>query len=304
MNVAQIIQKLQQSSEIASYAKALGAHPAASFLVLPDDDSTIVYANSAFYKLIGCSESELQYRYANRLAALTIGDGLNLTPLSDSTVKVVEHKIKKPDMEEIWLHTEAIAFPVSGIVLYSCTCQNVTEQKLTEESLFDYRLTTWRVSKLTGNEVFLYDIGTQKALLYSSCTILSQICDEDQIVYQTFQDAMLSKKIVAGRYEKIFEEAFLSVRRGNPSVCELQMRNMFGRDIWVRMTLEPKEFTQTDGWRAIGILQDITEQKEAALTYLNETQYYQAMLSEKDAFAPSGCKREQSTQGGRAVVYV
>lgn len=292
------LQEVGKTITPAECSAVLAWLPAPACLLYDDRDSTVLEANPLFYQLIGCTEKELRYRFGNRFSALLLGGAVRLTGMAPGERRTAEHHVGQSGLRELWLRTEAVCLNQPGQQVICCVFSDITGEKQMEYALQDYRFTSLRVSSLTSAEAFQYHLQTRRANIYGGAPILSQITEDDQTRYGGFLAAILAKGIVLPGYTAQFEEAFAALNRGESSVTELKVRTVFGREIWVRMVLEAKQNQVRGTSQAIGVLQDITEQREASFHYLDETQFYRILLAEKEAYAQIDATQNQMLAAG------
>lgn len=290
---------------LEDFCQVLSTLPCACYLISPNSDLTVEYANAAFYQLLDCPKEELHSRYGNRLAALASAD--SLAPLliftrSEGMDGGMSFDMRVRRGEEIyWLRTQIHYLEFESRRLLSCVSYDVSAQRALKEELGRYRNTIARITTLTRNEIFEYDPRTKRAVVHSAFSLLNQVSEEEQKRYGGFAAALLAKGMVDEKYVPIFEDTFQNTSRGTLSSCELRMRP--GEDkpyIWVRLSLD----SRGEGEQAVGLLQDITQNREASLRYLTETQFFQAMLTEKDAYAQVDVTMDKITRiGGMWNLY-
>lgn len=307
---------LENSSRLNALVQSVGlaAVPYAVCIVACDRYFTLLWANAAFYRLMGCSEEEMGFRYARRLSALwDQGASDELARLAQSEpaptharqagagasdATQFRHCVKTAAATRE-LRTSAVRLPFDDGSAICCFSSDCSREAQLEEGIEQLRSLMQCVSTTSGIEAFSYDAETRIARIMSSSHVLSRL-GEDFAICPDFPEAMVS----AGLVHPEDEEAFLRVFSESPESCLLSPARP-GQGIrascdvrmgppeegsdrwrWYRLTLVNcrNEFLP-GGSSGGGVLMDITEHKELVVKYLNETQFYYAMLAEREAYA-------------------
>lgn len=164
------------------------------------------------------------------------------------------------------------------------------EQELTR------RLATARLAvDQIGLEVFTYDVDARSARYELARDVLDRVgapaadflsVPPGSPACPDFPATLLSSGVVAPDFADAVADVFRSLESDEPrAVYEWKTADVGGRYAWVRLSLVAMQAEESSGRRAVGILEDISREKETLLNYLNETRFYQSMLSEKDAYA-------------------
>lgn len=291
--------------------------PCASYIVRPDSDFTLVYGNALFYKLLNCSGEEVQYKYGNRLS--TLFDSTAIRDLckqaEDRSYVGIQHRIRRREMEygsgnSDWLFTRAIRLNPGdwqdASPLICCASVEVSDYKNMQAIIREYDAIIDFVTDRTNFESFRYDLKTRTAKIYAYHKILTNATPETQLASGGFCQTVMASGRIMPEYRGIFREAFDKIHTGqsNRSVCEIKMLDCNNQDMWVRLSMEVRPADANLDRFVIGIVENITQQKQASLTYLNEAQFYQAMISEKEAFAHMDVDEDRITRiGGMWNLY-
>lgn len=263
--------------------------PSPIYFIKDDSDMTVICGNSLFYTLFGCSVESMRHKYANRLSALIFPESLKyFYTLTKKNVTIPIHLSQhiKQDKKEAWIYTQAIRLPYKGDSIFCCISYDITEQKKQLQHFKKYQEEFKLIAEQVNLDIFEYNCFSEKAKFYNSQSFLLSQIKEAQLKQVNFQDAVLSKKLIHSDDIHTFCNVFTSMKQGNNKViCELRMKTIDNIYNWYRFTLATKQTSILSGQYAVGIFENITEQKEMSLKYLNETQFYQAILTEKTAFA-------------------
>lgn len=279
---------ITENGDFADVARA----PCAAYVVKNDSDLTLLMGNQAFYTLFGCSKEDMRYKYGNRLGAFFDVDSLKAL---DNLIKCgadvrgrtlcLNLRIMR-NGKDAWIHTQMVFQETDGDLLFHCVSFDITEQELERQRLREYEESVRIAVEQAAMDCFEYDLETGTArMLFSSGILPANLCGPGGEC-PNFVERVLEADFISDAYKRVFHEAFLGFRKGNGSVvCELRLSGKRETCLWVRFSLVLKRSGPGSGCYVVGTLENITQEKEAARSYLNETQFYQAILSEKDAYA-------------------
>ena len=305
---------LENPSRLDELVESVGfaVAPLAICIVACDRYFTLLWANDAFYRLMGCSEQEMGFRYARRLSALWDGAA------SDDLARLAQGELGKgapsaagaPVATQFRhrvrtaaatceLRTSAVRLSLDDESVICCFSNDCSREALLEEGIEQLRGLMQCVSSASGIEAFSYDAETRAARIVSSSHVLNRLCD-DFAICPGFPEAMVAAGLVHPDDEEAFLRVFsespdsclLSPGRGTQGIrasCDVRMgppEEGSGRWRWYRLTLVNcrNEYLR-GGSPGGGVLMDITEHKELVVKYLNETRFYYAMLAEREAYA-------------------
>lgn len=279
-----------QCSAMADSA-SLALLPYALCIVEHDRYFTLSWANAAFYELMGCTEEEMGFRFDRRMGALWDKEAINqLAAFSRGTAKSARfrHSLTLANGTRI-LETDVTRIPQGDKWVLCCASRDCSNEVAVAAKLAQFRSLGACVASTAALEVFSYQAATRVARVLAAGSVLGQLPAPDSLL-EGFPEAVLRAGLVHPDDAEAFAQAFDSpLFEGVSYVCDVRMggpTSTTGRWRWYRLTLVgcTNEFVP-GGSSGGGVLVDITEHKELAMAYLNETQFYQALLSEKDAFA-------------------
>ena len=266
--------------------------PCAAYVIRNDEHLSLMAANSSFYTLFGCTEQDMRYKYGNRFGALLNKEYLTaLAGLArnqkDSAPCPLQLKQRfHRNGQEVWVHSEIIHFVNDMGSFFCCTSFDITDTHFVQQDFAQYRNAMEFIVNQANLDAFEYDFETGCAHVYYAHSILSPKYFEGQGACPDFVRYMLDHGIILEESAALFQEAFAAVAAGSDKhSCELRMYLSSGTPVWVRFTLSLQQGTSGKGKRALCLLENITQQKEAIQNYLSEAQFYQAILSEQDAYA-------------------
>lgn len=275
---------------------AAGVHPlfarlpGAWCLIKQDRYLTLVWANEAFYELMNCPEDEIGFRYANRISALWDTDGVERLArlVSEGQAGGKErfrHRLASSRDARVF-ETEAVS--LLDEALLCCEVRDCSREVLDEAYIEQFRELGSSVAVAAGLEAFSYDIASHAARLLFEADLLGRL-PRTNGVCERFPQALVDAGLVHPHDEGKLLQAFdRAAVQGARSSVDLRLGGPdpdAGRWRWYRLTLAPGAGDASASSTVGGAFVDITEHKELAMSYLNDTQFYYALLSEKDAYA-------------------
>ncbi|UDN56588.1 GGDEF domain-containing protein [Clostridioides sp. ES-S-0010-02] len=249
-----------------------------------DEDFTIQYANSGYLSMIGYTrkqlEDELQYKSCNLVFyddRKKILENLR-HQLIIGNIAVGEYRIKKCDGKMIWVSLKGRLITDSddskkGIwILTDITDLKNAEQKLRiNEERFRIALNQ------TSNIIFEYDINT-KSLVNTNKSMENYNIDKiNENVPYSLVEAGIIYKDFSEDFIKMYEKIISGEKTAS---CVVKIRVPDQGYIWNKITLTTIFDEDGKPIRAIGIQEDISEQKEAEIRYNQAYKYHSAILSE------------------------
>lgn len=272
--------------------------PGAAYAIKNDEGLTLLGANRAFYRLMGYSQQEMRQKYADRLSALVDAASMHSLLLRERMDEGVPIEMKQHFFRngaDAWMRTSMTLFPsVSGDVL-CCVSMDVTDYENEWKRLSVFEETVRMAAGQANLDYLEYDYETGNADIRFALSLLpNSLADEDGVCHD-FVRRMLEEGIVCPGYEAVLQKAF--GRSNDPErkmAYEMQIKHATRGLLWVRVSVA----AQKDGDWAVSLWEDVTQEKEAARNYLNETQFYQAILSEKMAYGHIDVTEDRITRVG------
>ncbi len=279
----------------------INSTPCAACLLKNDADLTLVEGNDSFYALLGLTQEDMQLKYGGRLAALLGAESIKeLGTLAQSFSGASEPSSIKIRTSiqggDAFLTAHIFCLGEERTDFFYCTLFDITEYEL-EKSRNEILISAVNiVSEQTGFDYFEYDMETGTAKLCSACKILPAGLMGADGKCQHFVERVLSANFILEDSKEEFEKAFVALCvRKDKVVCELEANSGNGT-LFIRMVLVARRGGEAK--TAVCIMEDVTPQKLATHNYLNETQFYQAMLAEKDAYAHVDVTEDRITRTG------
>lgn len=274
----QIRQLRQRNDEMAMLTDNL---PGGICLLQLDDAQTLLYGNRRFYQLLQTSEAEIRQRYQNEWIRMVHPDDRNavLAQIKEAFtagLPGLHYQLRVPTKTGILFLMVYASFALTGSVqTINCVVLDITEGKQRELNIAINEQRMTKALEQVGCVLFDYDFKTNQILG------TPQACAR-----YNFPDTAVNPEyfIDRGLILPPFGESFLAMihrlRQGEERVsCIIKNRNQDNIVHWSQLTLVtlPDEFGQTE--QAVGIIEDITLQKDAELAYAKEQQYRKAIAA-------------------------
>lgn len=250
--------------------------PISFYSVQNDADFTLLYGNAAFYSLIGHTKEEVCYMYGNRLSAL-----LNTADYHRETLKKVEttsfyHEMNR-DNDVHHLFTR-LYFSKEHKAL-QCMSIDVTEHVNEKEHAEHLQDLIQDVFMQVNLEVFEYSVAQGVVTIDSAHQYLKNCPNECNVEeFKTFFTQSLPMDDI---YRENLKHAFNKIiQQGLSTINEIKLKD----ENWIRITLLPHHDKTHEHFHILGLLENITSEKQSNVNYLYETQFYHSLLSEKEAY--------------------
>lgn len=276
----------------------------AAFVIKYDEDLTLLAANEIFYTTLGFSRKHVKMKYGDRLATL-----FNERPFkhvktlkNGETSEVIRCKQNiSIEQKLLCLDVTILAQGTNEGVILCCIAIDITEYEKCKNELSTFAETVLLGSKQAGVGYVEYDIDTKEAIAYTNNHSFLDVLELKGSVIPDFLNQLVTKGIVSKEDEKVLKDTlFLLEKREEKSVCELQVINSNKEKVWIRASVIKKQNEN----KFVVIFENITQERKTMQTYLNETQFFQAMLREKDAFAEIDVNSDKITRiGGMWNLY-
>ncbi len=275
---AQLDQLRRRSEEMTMLTDNL---PGGICLIQLDDAQTLLYGNRRFYQLLHTTDEEIRQRYQNELGRMIHPDD------QASVLKQIKEAFTAgfPGLQyQLRIQTDSgllyllvfASFALTGSVqTLNCVVLDITEGKQRE---MDIAMNEQRMTKAldqVGCVLFDYYFKTNQILG------TPQACAR----YDFPAEAVNPEYFIDhGLILPPFGESFLTMihrlRQGEERVsCIIKNRNHDGIVHWSQLTLVTLADEFGRARQAVGIIEDITLQKDAELAYAKEQQYRKAIAA-------------------------
>lgn len=249
-----------------------------------NEDFTIQYTNAGYLSMIGYTRKQLEEELQYRACTLVFYDDRKKTlesikhQLDKKGIAEYEHRIIRRDGNIIWVSVKGrLIVDSDGSKKGIWILTDITDLKNVEQKL---KINEERVRialRQTSNTIFEYDIETKSLLntnkeldKYNIPNITENVpysLVESGIIHKDFSDDFINM------YEKIMNGAKIAN-------CIIKIKLPDKSYVWNKVTLTTVFDEDGKPVRAIGIQEDISEQKEAEIRYNQEGKYHSAILSE------------------------
>lgn len=272
--------------------------PCAAYVIKNDEGLTLLGGNQSFYHLFGCSDQVIRQRYGGQLSALLDPEPFKtLPPISDTLpskpVEVLQRLSRKG--KDAWIITSFTAHSSDNEAVLYCASVDITDYETAMQSLISFEETVRIAAEQAHLDYMEYDFTTKAADIRSALSILPNSLEANDGLCPDFVKQMMSDEIICSGYESILQKAF-EIPSGSEgrATYELLLKHQERGTIWTRLSIALKK----NGKQAVVLWEDITQEKEAVRNYLSETLFYQAILSEKDAYGHIDATEDKITRVG------
>lgn len=230
-----------------------------------DDFFTLLYGNVLFFQLYGYTPEQLKIEHQNQIGRIILPEDL---PEVKKAVKKafdagaggfeVEHRIARRDGNVVWALIKGNFFRGPVNTTLHCVCVDITQRRQMEQEL-KINEERFRIALAQmDNTIFDYNIATRMMIhAYKSAEVYGLPKEMENV-----PDSLVENGTIHPGSVSVFLEMYRKIRGGAPHAsCIVQTRLAAGRYVWRKITLTNIYDAQGSAVRAIGILEDIDEQK-------------------------------------------
>lgn len=285
----------------------------------PDHKHPLYFVNESMIKTLGYSREEFLFKFKTDTTSLIYPEDYNYVMeniynmLSKENEFEIQYRLVKKDGDIIWVIERGKTFTTKDgkdVVLAAFTeitelvsmqlalqkkthlleeqseelalqneellCQRKELEKQTKELAASEERFRLALQKTT-NIIFDYDIKTQRFL----CSRMPK-----EVVDYTIPPCIIGKKLIENAVLspdslKNFNETFELIRNGTSHKdCIVSAKHSSGKNKWYKISMTNVLGLENTPQRIIGLIEDITRQKEAEIAYKREEQYHNAILSD------------------------
>lgn len=266
--------------------------PCAIFKFKNDADLPLLEYNEEFCQLFCCTQDQLTYKYNMSFTALLEEDGLSQFDsvirnwdYDNKKIVFIKHGIYKNGAKN-FLQTNISGERIQGEEIFTCVSFDITDLIEEKTQIEEFKELTMLASHQVNMGYFEYSLEEDTAYIRIKGTIFTEDLWDEQGICWNFSKELVKQEFIDSDYINIYNETLSFLKKGEgKAVCELKMKSKNADIIWARLTFVKKQNIKGSQFDVVGILEDITQEKEASRSYLNETLFYQTMLAEKDAYA-------------------
>ncbi len=253
------------------------------------DTGNIIYGNEGFYHLYGCTEEELRKDYDRKVQAfLYKEDQHHFNKIIEEAMVtgqrniVYECKIRRHDDSEMWVLVKGTILNNHRNRQLSCVLLDITDRKEMERKLLLNERRLNIALEQMANTVFDFDVKAGKVNLKNGDFGLSLPKEE---VACTIDD-LVHMGVLHEDSKESFESLWKQIKAGAELASKEVLIRYRQEDsyTWTKAALRTIYRENGSPQLAIGILEDISKQKEAEQAYKKEEQYRQAMLADTLAY--------------------
>lgn len=249
-----------------------------------DDDFTLLAANDRFYNFYGYTPQEMQIELGNRLiSVIARRDVDNIRKVTLNAFQngrsyfEFEKHITRRDGKEVLLRTKGLFVVENNEVVMYCNVMDMTEFKNMQQQLnLDEQKLKIALSQ-TSNIIYDYDLRNHTIHMDRHASELFALPQ----CLENIPESLIGGGIIHEDNAPAFRMMFERINQGEAmAACIARAKIFDGTFSWFRHTLNLIYDRDGNAIDAVGILEDITSQKEAEISYVKEEQYRQAMLSD------------------------
>lgn len=247
-----------------------------------DEDFTLLYGNEGFYAMYGYTPAEMREELGNRLVlAIHPEDVPHIRrevadALEQNRGFEFEKRIYRRDGTMMCMLTRGTISKQQGSYILDCLILDVTARKNMEQEL---RLSEERFRialAQTTDIVFEYDMRRGEVFHTNHSVAVYGL---PQLVENAPQSIVESGAVLPDSVAD-FLDMYCRIDAGEPSAsCVISAQYADGKLVWNRITMTNVYGTDGRPFRAVGIMEDITAQREAENRFAEEEQFRAAMLS-------------------------
>lgn len=275
--------------------------PCAAYILKADEELTFVNGNKRAYEIFDITETEMIQKYGNKLGALLTGESANVlgeykncnnkNSKTNSTIISIRSKKKIKSF-----HTDYIYFEHDEEIFIFCASFDITEAINKNSVYVECRKTFEFVARHCLLDCFEYDFETDMAKVYSCNGILELDMLDEQGCCNNFSSFFLEEGYVALDYRETLKNFWENENNGKgKGVIDFKVHSKNNEVKWVKFAYEHKKGSKST---IVGVFEDVTKSYNYIQNYLSETQFYHAILSDKDAYAHLDATEDKITKIG------
>lgn len=275
--------------------------PGGVFEAFLDSHLTLLYGSQNVYSLYGYTKEQFSEEQQNRLANLihsedlaSIYSGISHALKTDTHEVSLENRIIRRNGTIGWVlirGTISSENTLDGVII------DITDRKKIEEKLQISEERLRIAVEKSSNYVFDYNIITRQMIQPEG---ISSVYDLPPIM-EGVPQSLVDNGTIYPESAEVFLQMYADIRQGKPTAsCRVKTHSRAGSVVWNHLTLTTIYDHNQRPVRAIGLIEDITKEKELEAAYFQEEQYRGAMLSnallyiEMNITQDTFCKRKGS----------
>ncbi len=258
------------------YLQEITSHlPVGICKVAVDDSFTLLHGNSFFYELYGYTRQEMCDELNNEIARTVYREDLEMVreqlfeALSIGYIFNNEHRVVRKDGSMSWVLVRG-SFAKEGEqdVVY-CVTMDIGQRKFYEQELRINEERFRLALAQTDNTIFDYDIEKRQMIHANKAGSMYGI----ENITENVPDSLVENGIIHPDTTNVFLEMYGKIRSGEPSAsCEIKTRLVGGKYVWRKISMTNIYDNEGRAVRAIGMLEDIDEQKKREESLRNKSE--------------------------------
>lgn len=233
--------------------------------VLLDDEFTLISGNDLFYDLYGYTAAQMEQELENKVLRMIhlddrvlIRETLRKAQEAGQNGFEAEHRFLRRDGSILWGLVSGTFVQEQAGKAVVCVVMDITKRKKMEEEMRineeRFRIAFAQID----STIFDYDIKTRVMIHADKSGEMYGIAHRTENV----PDSLVEGGVIHPDTAKVFLEMYHKIRTGAPSAsCEVKTHLVEGRYIWRRIMMTNIFDDQGRAVRAVGVLEDIDEQK-------------------------------------------
>lgn len=234
--------------------------------VLLDDELTLLRGNGHFYELFGYTVEQMNEETENKIKRMIFHE--DVKPIEDVLREAqeagrkefeAEHRIARRDGTLLWALVSGTFVNKKAGRAVVCVVLDITERKKMEEKLRineeRFRIALAQID----STIFDYDIKTRVMIHADKSGEKYGIAHRTENV----PHSLVENGVIHPETVETFLEMYRRIRQGSPTAsCEVKTHLVDGRYLWQRISMTNIFNDQGTPVRAVGMLEDIDEQKQ------------------------------------------
>ena len=233
--------------------------------ILMDEAFTLVFGNERFFAMYQRTPEQIERELQNSMIGMIMPEDLQLVNKTVWDAKEAgrggfrsEHRILCRDGSVRWALVEGNFLCVDGLAMADCIVVDITDRKKIEEEIRINEERFRLALAQTDNTIFDYNIETRVMIHAYRSAEMYGIPNHMENV----PDSLVENRTIHPDTVEPFLEMYRKIREGAHSAsCVVRTRLVKGRYLWRKITLTNIYDDEGKAVRAIGILEDVEEQK-------------------------------------------
>ncbi len=247
-----------------------------------DEKGEFIFLSDGFIRMFGYSRKQISEMFQNSFYHTIYKPDRAMVRKQLSHPKIgkvieLEYRVMTGFGQLLWMLNKLTLTQDEQGTYFYCVCLDITGLKMTQQEL-QMSNERFRISMAnTSNVIFEYDMRKKHISFVSNTRLLYALPKVVQLTddWTDWNGVMFSESV------QNFHCALEKMCNGaQTAACLIKMHRSDGKTAWNQVTLTNIFNQNNKPIRAIGMLEDVTENKEAELRYQKEKQYQDAILAD------------------------